>query len=106
MGIYISSDGTEKETSTLNTFNLVNGLIKAVKEDNTPNIEAIKAELLERLDTRPKEGTVNPKMTIPFSENDLHDLQNGEEFNWSFLTDTGVEIDILLRVETDEDNEE
>lgn len=52
MGIYISSDGTEKETRTLNAFNLVNGLVKAVKEDNTPNIEALKAEMLERLDVR------------------------------------------------------
>lgn len=52
MGVYISSDGSEKDTSTLNSFNLVNGLVKAVKEDNTPNIEALKEEMLKRMDTR------------------------------------------------------
>lgn len=63
MGIYISSDGSEKDTSTLNSFNLVNGLAKAVKEDNTPNIEALKEEMLKRMDKRgfeevPEEITV------------------------------------------------
>lgn len=64
MGIYISSDGTEKDTATMNSFNLVNGLIKNVQESlasngmdavSAKNIEALKAELLTRLDTRTEE---------------------------------------------------
>ena len=107
MGIYISSDGTEKETASLNTFNLVNGFAKAVKEDNTPNIEVLKAELLERLDTRPKEvDGVRPVITVPLSESDLQELQSGEEFEWTFPDQKGELVDVIVRQETEEDNEE
>lgn len=66
MGVYISSDGTEKDTASMNSFNLVNGLIKSAKDygfnghDRTPdptvesNIQALRDELLTRLDNRPK----------------------------------------------------
>lgn len=42
----------------------------------------------------------NKKITIPFSENDLQELQAGETFDWTFDG-----IDVHLRLETDEDNE-
>ena len=104
MGIYISSDGTEKDTATMNSFNLVNGLIKSAKEGNEPNVEACKAELLERLDTRGKEA-VRPLITIPLSESDIQDLQAGEEFHWNFTDQQGEIIDVIVRPEVDEDNE-
>lgn len=74
MGVYISSDGTEKDTASMNSFNLVNGLIKSVNQVTVlstgsgitdelhgielsraeQNVKALKEELLTRLDTRPK----------------------------------------------------
>lgn len=73
MGIYTSSDGTEKDTATMNSFNLVNGLIKSANQVTIiscvgeidelqsqelelaqKNVQAIKDEILARLDTRPK----------------------------------------------------
>jgi hypothetical protein len=64
MGIYTSSDGTQKDTATMNSFNLVNGLVKAVREASfavgedvakaNNNVDALKAEILTRLDTRLK----------------------------------------------------
>jgi len=47
----------------------------------------------------------NQKIVVPMSEQDLEDLQNGEEFNWTFPTESGEEIDILIRPENEEDNE-
>lgn len=46
------------------------------------------------------------KITIPLSESDLQDLQSGEEFNWTFEDQNGVDIDVHLRQEeqTDIDN--
>ena len=41
----------------------------------------------------------NQSITIPMSENDLQELMNGEEFNWTFPTESGEEIDILIRPE-------
>lgn len=48
----------------------------------------------------------NPKLIIPFSEGDLQDLINGEEFRWTFTTDKGQDIDVLLRSETQDDLED
>ncbi len=65
---------------------------------------------------KPKpEPKKHPKLDIYFSESDLQELINGEEFQWTFTTDTGVDIDVLLRPdkpsdygddEEDEDEEE
>jgi len=54
MGVYKNSEGALVDTKSLNSFNLVNGLIKAVRENSELNVAALKAEMLERLDTRPK----------------------------------------------------
>jgi hypothetical protein len=48
---------------------------------------------------------VNAKLIILFSESDLNNLMNGEEFRWTFTTDKGEDIDILLRPELDSDFE-
>lgn len=47
----------------------------------------------------------NQKITIPMSEQDIWDLQAGEEFNWTFPTASGEEIDVLIRPEIEEDIE-
>jgi hypothetical protein len=106
-----------KDVPTMNSFELVNGLVKyamlqGALPDTEPlrlqaqtNVKLVRAELLARLDTRPKEGEANQHIEVPVSESDLQDLQNGEEFNWTFTTDKGLSIDILLRPEVDEDNE-
>jgi len=36
----------------------------------------------------------NQKITVPLSEEDLQDLLNGEEFDWSFPTEKGEWIDV------------
>lgn len=46
----------------------------------------------------------NQKLVIPFSDEDIWELQNGEEFDWTFTTNEGEDIDILIRKEVDEDN--
>ena len=38
----------------------------------------------------------NQKISIPFSEEDLQDLQNGKELNWAFPTEKGESIDVCL----------
>ena len=38
----------------------------------------------------------NQKINIPFSEEDLQDLQQGKEFNWTFETEKGELIDVHL----------
>lgn len=48
----------------------------------------------------------NAKMVIYFSEQDLQDLINGEQFQWTFPTDRGEDIDVLLRGETQDDLED
>lgn len=64
MATYIGSDGKEVDVKTLNSFRLVNGLIKCSQqmfasnnEDGVAvmNVNVLKDELLERLDTRTPE---------------------------------------------------
>ena len=67
MGIYIEDSGNSIGTEILNNFRLVNGLVKNVKiagnieassqakAQAEANVEALKAEILERLDTRKKD---------------------------------------------------
>lgn len=45
----------------------------------------------------------NQKIIVPMSENDIQELQSGEEFDWTFPTENGEEIDVHVRQETDED---
>ncbi len=47
----------------------------------------------------------NPKIKIDFTDSDLHDLINGETFDWTFPNDAGVSIDIHL-YNSDLDDEE
>jgi RecJ-like exonuclease len=47
----------------------------------------------------------NQTLVIPVSESDIQDLQNGEEFHWTFTTDGGEEIDVHLRPEIESDIE-
>lgn len=49
MPIYTASDGSLKETSKMNAFNLINGLVKSAREGKEENVEALKEELLTRL---------------------------------------------------------
>lgn len=56
----------------------------------------------------PKKETIqkaHPKIVIPLSEADLQELMAGEEFRWTFTTDKGQDIDVLLRPEAEEDFE-
>lgn len=45
------------------------------------------------------------KIVVPLSELDLEDLQHGEEFHWTFHSNTGEEIDVHVRPEIQEDIE-
>ncbi len=48
----------------------------------------------------------NPKLVIPFTSNDLEELMSGETFKWTFATEEGQDIDVLLRLETESDIED
>lgn len=43
------------------------------------------------------------RIVIPLSELDIEELQNGEEFNWTFTTDRGEDIDVFIRPEIESD---
>lgn len=45
----------------------------------------------------------NPKIVIPMSEQDIDDIRAGEEFDWTFPTKNGREIDVVIRLEREED---
>lgn len=48
MPTYTSSDGTEKDTSTMSQSYLERALAKAKREGNEANVEALQAELDSR----------------------------------------------------------
>ena len=63
-------------------------------------------ELIEELEKRDKQKEETQKLEIPFSESDVQEMVSGEfEFEWTFPTDKGEDIDVLIRPEQDSDNE-
>jgi len=49
---------------------------------------------------------MNKKLKIDMTEQDCQDLMNGEEFNWTFTTECGEDIDIhLFNTDTEDDDE-
>lgn len=36
------------------------------------------------------------KITIDFTDEDLHDLINGEDFDWTYTSDTGETVEVHL----------
>lgn len=42
---------------------------------------------------------VKVQIEVPVSEEDLSDLQNGEEFNWTFESNKGINVDVILKSE-------
>jgi hypothetical protein len=50
-----------------------------------------------------KNKMAKQKIVVPLSENDLSDLQNGEEFHWTFTTNKGEDIDVHVKPEMEED---
>lgn len=113
---YINDKGEVKDVTTMNSFELVNGLVKhaglgklevdeqALFPQSRINTKLLKAELLERLDTR-RTDAGRLSITVPLSEENLQDLQNGEDFDWTFVSQTGELVDVKVRPEVDEDNE-
>lgn len=119
---YITDKGEIKDIKSLNSFELVNGLSKYSKiaeqfnvsefiphvvidqDQAVININLLKAELLERLDNRKPEG--NEKISVNFVDSDLEDLMNDCEFDWTFKSDRGNDIDIHLYKGDSEDEEE
>ena len=47
----------------------------------------------------------NQKLKIPFTENDIEELMNGEEFHWTFETEKGESIDVHIFKEEFSDEE-
>jgi len=45
----------------------------------------------------------NPRMVIKFTENEVEELMNGAEFRWTFPTDEGVDIDVLITRDENDD---
>lgn len=52
-----------------------------------------------------KKTITNQKLTIPLSDEDCQDIQMGETFDWTFVTENGESIDVHLKLEDDEDIE-
>lgn len=48
---------------------------------------------------------LNQKLELLISEDELRDLIRGEEFKWTLATKEGEDIDVLVRLERDEDRE-
>jgi hypothetical protein len=48
---------------------------------------------------------IKPKIVVPISEEDLSDLQNGEQFEWTFKSNGLISIDVLIKGEEDGDHE-
>lgn len=57
----------------------------------------------DKTNNETKETEEKETMTIPFSLQDIEDLQNGEEFDWCFETNKGRSINIHIRQENEED---
>jgi len=53
------------------------------------------AEALEDFANRKK----NEKIELPLSEEDCYDLLNGKTFEWTFPTDKGRDIDLVIGLE-------
>lgn len=45
----------------------------------------------------------NQKLIIPISEDEAMEIMEGREFNWTFNTDRGEAIDVIIRPESDGD---
>jgi hypothetical protein len=55
------------------------------------------------VDNEYHENCGHQKIVVPVTEQDLFDLQAGEEFDWTFETEAGESIDVLIRLETEDD---
>lgn len=67
-------------------------------------------KLLKKMMAVPK-IKIRQSLSIPLSSNDLDDLMSNEEFNWTFPTNLGEDIDIHLyhddfEMDEDEENKE
>ena len=54
---------------------------------------------------QPKQPDRNPRIVIPFTEDELMDIMNGETFQWTFLSDTGRDVDVLLKLQISEEDD-
>ena len=48
---------------------------------------------------------IKPRIVVPISEEDLSDLQNGEQFEWTFKSNGLIDIDVVVKQEEDGDYE-
>ena len=86
-----------KSENTVIRYNLVSDYLNNQTEENWNKlVDYIRSNNLGKKQT----------LTIPFTENDIQELQSGEEFNWSFETDKGEEIEIYIIHEVDEEYDE
>lgn len=84
----------------IDALNLMDEIAEQCSGDITEQKARAKAyDMLFKHLTRAKQ-----EVTIPFSENDIQELQSGEELNWSFPNQYGEDIEIFITQE--EDNEE
>ena len=67
-----------------------------------PSIEDVPTNLGDR-DPRMNEGIPAEKIIVAFSESDLQELMNGDEMTWRFPLEEGREVELLLRLEREED---
>lgn len=85
------------ENKNIDRYKIVSMYINNQTEENWDKlIDFIRSNKLGKKQT----------LTIPFTENDIQELQSGEEFNWSFETDKGEEIEIYIIHEVDEEYDE
>lgn len=52
-----------------------------------------------------QEEKPNNRIIVPFTEQELQELANGEELTFLYATKGGEEVELILRLETPEDYE-
>ena len=53
-------------------------------------------ELLAHLISTDSKGVNKMKIAIDMTDDDLHELLSGEEFDWSYESDTGETVEVHL----------
>ena len=83
----------------IKAFNTLLGLLEdEYFRDNLKGIK-LREHILNRFTIISKENTPSHEIKISMSDSDLHDLNCNQSFDWTFTSDTGLEIDVIITKE-------
>lgn len=100
---------TNEHEKVMDALNVIDEQAEQGNSTYEENVErgkayAIVSDFIDKYAGR--ENKENQKLVIPFTENDIQELGSGEEFDWTFETDRGESIDIHIKQEEYEEDEE